>query len=52
MPETPESPLTELAAAAAQLHELYAAYVDAGFTEEYALRIIDMITADATGGGQ
>jgi hypothetical protein len=36
----PPDPLTELAKAAAQLHELFRAYVEAGFTEEQALRIV------------
>lgn len=36
----PESALTELAAAAAQLHELYTSYLDAGFTAEQALQLV------------
>lgn len=41
MPEdTPASPLTDLAAGAAQLHELFTAYVAAGFTENQALRLV------------
>lgn len=53
MPEpTPEPPITKLAAGAAQLHELYTAYVDAGFTEQQALRIIISILTAGTGGGQ
>lgn len=36
----PELPITELAAAAAQLHELYWAYVQAGFTVEQAMQLI------------
>lgn len=36
----PESALTELAAAAAQVHELYTSYLGAGFTEEQALRLV------------
>jgi hypothetical protein len=52
MPE-PQDPLTDLAAAAAQLHELFVSYVEAGFTEDQALRlIIGVITAGITGGGQ
>lgn len=35
MPE-PEDPITQLAAAAVQLHELYNSYVAAGFTEDQA----------------
>jgi hypothetical protein len=38
--------MTELAQAAAQLHELFTAYVDAGFTEQQALYLIGkLITA-------
>ncbi|MFI8535351.1 hypothetical protein ACIGMX_34540 [Streptomyces aquilus] len=43
MPEkqpTPESPITELAAGAAQLHEPFTSYLHAGFTESQALRLI------------
>lgn len=52
MPE-PEDPITQLAEGAAQLHELFLAYVTAGFTEQQALFLIgQMIQAsirDATG---
>lgn len=42
----PEDPITELAAAAAQMHELFSAYVDAGFTEQQALYLLGrLITA-------
>jgi hypothetical protein len=51
MPEpTPESPITELAAGAAQVHELYTAYVDAGFTESQALRLVISILTAGAGG--
>jgi hypothetical protein len=36
----PQEPLTELAANAAQLHEAFMAYVQAGFTRDEALRIV------------
>ena len=36
----PPDPLTELMKGAAHAHEMYRAYVDAGFTEEQALRLI------------
>lgn len=53
MPDSaPESPLTELAAAAAQLHELFVSYVNAGFTENQALRIVIGVITGANGGGQ
>ncbi|MCF8605127.1 hypothetical protein L5I01_17370 [Gordonia sp. HY442] len=42
-------PITELAALANQMHELYRAYVDAGFTEAEALELIKhQITIAAT----
>ena len=37
---SPESALTELAAAAAQLHELFSSYLEAGFTAEQALQLV------------
>lgn len=51
MPDTPLDPITDLAAGAAQLHELYSAYVGAGFTEMQALQlVIALITAGLRGG--
>lgn len=45
----PESPLTVLAAGAAQTHELFEAYVEAGFTRAEALQIvISLLTASLT----
>lgn len=35
----PQSPFTELAAAAVQLHEMFRAFLDAGFTEYQALQL-------------
>lgn len=43
----PNSPLTALAEGAAQLHEVYSAYVAAGFSEQQAL----YLTACALCGG-
>jgi hypothetical protein len=40
VPETPQDPITDLAAGAAQVHELYVSYVDAGFTPDQALRLV------------
>ena len=40
MSETPPDPLTELAKGAAQIHEMFTAYVGAGFTRPEALQII------------
>ncbi|GAA2803056.1 hypothetical protein [Streptomyces showdoensis] len=39
----PEDPITQLAAAAAQLHELYLAYVNAGFSELQAFELVRAI---------
>lgn len=36
----PTSPITALAAAAAQMHELFRAYIDAGFTEAQAMQLL------------
>ena len=38
--EYPESPLSELAAGAVQMHEMLTSYVAAGFTRAEALQII------------
>ena len=40
-----EFPLTELAAAAAQLHELYTAYLQAGFSEAQAFELVRSMAA-------
>lgn len=37
---SPEDPISELAAAAVQMHELFAEYVKAGFTRAEALTLI------------
>lgn len=41
----PDDPMTELAQGAAQTHELYTAYVKAGFTEAQAMQIICALIA-------
>jgi hypothetical protein len=40
--ELPDSPLTDLAQGAAQLHEMYASYMDAGFPEGRAFELVRM----------
>ncbi|MFJ2630852.1 hypothetical protein ACIO6U_02660 [Streptomyces sp. NPDC087422] len=50
MPDDPQSPITELAAMAVQHHELYTAYVDAGFTENQALQMLISIIMATIGG--
>jgi hypothetical protein len=50
--DSPQDPITDLAAAAAQLHELYSAYVDAGFTETQSMHLLTAIVTAGIGGGQ
>lgn len=52
MPETPQDPLTELAAGAVQLHELFLAQVAAGFTEQQAMQIVIAVLTGGMGGRQ
>lgn len=48
--QIPDSPMTALAAGAAQLHELFRSYVEAGFTEPQAMQIIcAMVTTSFRG---
>jgi hypothetical protein len=49
--QTPEDPISALAAGVAQQHEMFMAYVDAGFTRPEALKIIiAMLTARTPDG--
>jgi hypothetical protein len=48
--DSPQPPLTELAAAAVQQHELYRAWVDAGFTEEQAMQLLVAVLLGSIGG--
>lgn len=51
MPDGMPEPITELAALAAQHHELYQAWTAAGFTEQQALELLKaLVTAGVTGG--
>lgn len=45
----PPSPLTALAEGAAQLHELYTAYVAAGFTPAQAMQLVCAMVGGAAG---
>jgi hypothetical protein len=45
------SPVTELAAAATQLHDLFVSYTTAGFTEGQVLRIVIGVITSGVGGG-
>ncbi|MEU0818941.1 hypothetical protein [Streptomyces mirabilis] len=51
VPDDYDSPLTELAALAVQNHELYTAYVAAGFTEPQAMQLLIAIVTAGIGGG-
>jgi hypothetical protein len=44
----PPSPITALAEGAAQMHELYTAYVGAGFTSIQAMQLICAMVAAAS----
>ena len=52
----PEEPLTPLAEGASQMHELYEAYVDAGFSQEQAfaliLAVVQISLGNALGEGR
>jgi hypothetical protein len=55
MPE-PQEPLTALAEGAAQMHEMFLAYIQAGFTEQQALYLVGcalkaMLSPPTAGGG-
>lgn len=49
MPE-PEDPITQLAQAAASQHELFMAYVAAGFTESQAIYLVGQLVTSAVRG--
>ena len=48
MPE-PTDPITELAVGAAQLHEVYLAYLEAGFTEHQSFELVKTLLATSLG---
>lgn len=50
--EEPRDPLTQLAEGAAQVHELFLAYVSAGFTRPEALHLVTAMVVASTGGTQ
>ncbi|MFE9448290.1 hypothetical protein [Streptomyces sp. NPDC006739] len=52
MPDSPQDPITDLAAGAAQVHELYLAYIGAGFNEHQALRLVISILTAGIGGAR
>ena len=46
----PEDPITQLAAAAVSMHELYTSFVAAGFTEGQALFLVGQALTASIGG--
>lgn len=44
-PDQPADPLTSLAAAAVQMHELFTAWVSAGFTDAQAMQLLCALLA-------
>lgn len=38
--QMPDTPMTELAVGAAQLHEMYTSYINAGFPEHRAFELV------------
>ncbi len=46
----PEDPITQLAEGAASAHELFLAYVNAGFTENQALYLVAQMVTTAMRG--
>ncbi|MFF4403654.1 hypothetical protein [Streptomyces sp. NPDC001404] len=46
----PADPITELAQRAAEMHEMYTAFRDAGFTEDQALELVIAIVIQAGSG--
>lgn len=51
--DMPADPVTELAAGAAQLHELYEEYLRAGFTAAQAMQIVcTVLRATLVGGSE
>ena len=52
MADGPHDPFSKLTAAAAELHEIFKAYTEAGFTPEQALRIVIAIVTAKIRPGQ
>ncbi len=48
----PPSPINALAVGAAQTHELYRAYVEAGFSEAQAMQLICTMLVESLRGGR
>lgn len=52
MSEQPTDPFTAMQESAHQTHELFVAYLDAGFTEVQAMHIIVSLLTASAGGQQ
>ncbi|MGW1961764.1 hypothetical protein ACWCPD_15980 [Streptomyces sp. NPDC001935] len=50
MPDELPAPITELAAAAVQQHELYQAWIEAGFTRAEALELLKTVILASIAG--
>jgi hypothetical protein len=48
--DLPPEPMSELAAGAAQMHELFTAYIAAGFTESQALYLLGKLISASRDG--
>jgi hypothetical protein len=46
MPEPPQDPLSAMGTAAASIHEMFLAYVKAGFTRPEALHMLGIMLAE------
>lgn len=52
MNDQPTDPFTAMQECAHQTHELFVAYIDAGFTEAQAMHIVVSLLTAAAGGQQ
>lgn len=50
--DMPADPVTDLAAGAAQLHEAYESFIEAGFTEAQAMQMVCAVLCHSQDGGQ
>lgn len=52
MVKEPENPFSELFASAVQMYEMYQSYVEAGFSEEQAFRLVEVLLQEAMRSGK
>ena len=50
--DMPADPVTDLAAGAAQLHEAYESFIEAGFTEAQAMQMVCAVLCHSQDTGQ